>query len=143
MLTFAEAVAAHRAADFETARLGYEAALPKLNAALNLASLHYHHGQHDEAERLFRLIVAQRPGNADARYGLSLVLLATSRYAEGWALYEARRCRPNTFAPDTSSPEWQGDPVVRKHLVVCGEQGFGDQIQFARYLPELARRDVS
>lgn len=134
------AVAAHKAGDFETARRGYESFLPKLNAALNLAVLNQHQGDYALAEHILRQIVEQRPQHADARYSLSLCLLATRRYEEGWRLHDARRDRETIVDPDTSAPEWTGDEARGRRIVVCGEQGLGDQMQFARYVWALKAR---
>jgi hypothetical protein len=37
-------------------------------------------------------------------------------------------------------PRWQGEPLQGKTLLVWGEQGAGDILQFVRYLPRLAER---
>jgi len=137
---FTRAVAAHQAGDFEAARRGYEACLPKLNAFINLATLHTHHGYHAEAERLLRLILSQRPDNVGVQHSLAHCLLADEQYEEGWRLYEARRPAGVTVVPQTATPEWMGGPAAGGRIVVCGEQGDGDQLQFARYLWELRRR---
>jgi len=138
---FAPVVAAHLAGDFEAARRGYEAFLPKRNAYRNLATLHFQHGYMAKAERMFRHAISQYPDDMAMRHALCLLLLSVGRFEEGWPLYEARRAGSrNTLEPVTDIPEWMGGPIAGKRIVVCGEQGFGDQIQFARYVWELQRR---
>lgn len=133
-LTFAEAVAAHHAGDFETARRGYEAFLPKRNALQNLAVLYGQNGFHPAAEQILRLILDQYPNDLWAQFTLADSLLASGQFEEGWRLFEARRqFTQNTVEPTTSAPEWLGEDPAGKRIVVCGEQGHGDQIQFARY----------
>jgi hypothetical protein len=77
---------------------------------------------------------------AEARFSQALAGLRDGRFAEAWPLYEARKELPriSLFRPITSSPEWQGEDLRGKRIVVCAEQGFGDQIMWGRYLPLLS-----
>jgi hypothetical protein len=60
----------------------------------------------------------------------------------GWMLLEARRAIPGarTPQPGFAFPEWRGEPLAGRRIVVVGEEGAGDQIMFARYVPQLQRR---
>lgn len=42
--------------------------------------------------------------------------------------------------PETPAPEWRGEDIRDRAVVVCAEQGYGDQMMFARYLPFLEER---
>lgn len=69
-------------------------------------------------------------------------LLAVGRYGEGWPLMEARiALRPDLVAPiNVDFPEWKGEPLAGKTILVWLEQGFGDQIMFVRFARQLADR---
>jgi hypothetical protein len=136
---FETAVAAHAAGDYDAAIRGYRAVLHLKNARHNLGALLNQLGRLDEAETTLRPIVEQFPDFAPSRFSLAMALLGMGRYGEGWALYESRRDvgNPGIFDPVTAIPEWLGEPLGAQRIVVCAEQGYGDQIMFARYLEPL------
>ncbi|OIR07948.1 photosystem I assembly protein Ycf3 [mine drainage metagenome] len=111
-------------------------------AANSLGILLLQQARHDEAEAAFRQAIALNPGFAQAHFNLSLVLLAQGRLAEGWAEREWRlaggvdgagaRCFPQ--------PAWTGEDLAGKTIVLYGEQGFGDSLQFVRFAEAVARR---
>jgi hypothetical protein len=87
------------------------------------------------------------PESADASWNYSLLLLRQGRFEHGWPAYESRYCPNNTITNSEArrlskedprwSRQWRGEPLENKSLVVWPEQGFGDEIQFVRYLPHL------
>nr|MBV6630136.1 tetratricopeptide repeat protein [Oceanococcus sp. HetDA_MAG_MS8] len=101
----------------------------------------------DEAEAHYRRALDIDPEHADSRWGLGLLRLAQGDFAEGWPLYEARyhanKTRRNVIPPSLPFPQWQGEDLRGKRLLVMGEQGFGDQIQFARYLTQIKQSGAS
>jgi tetratricopeptide (TPR) repeat protein len=143
MEVFDRAVQAHRSGDHAAAeRLFREATAWGFN---NLAILKTELGAYAEAVALYRDAVAVDPTHDEAIYGLSLLLLAAGDYAEGWRLYEARRRLERIYTPAVRPilPEWQGEPLSGRRIAVFGEQGFGDQILFARFLRELEQRGAT
>lgn len=66
-------------------------------------------------------------------------LLLEGRYEEGFAALEERPSRFNRPARQTGAPEWAGEPIDGKHILVWGEQGLGDEIQMVRFVRELKR----
>lgn len=95
-----------------------------------------------EAEREFRRVLETEPGHASAELNLGLLLLTEGDFAAGWPYYESRWKMPQLAEkrPPLSTSVWNGQPLDGKTLFVFSEQGFGDNLQFARYLIELKRR---
>lgn len=78
-----------------------------------------------------------------AHANLGLLLLLTEDYQKGWGEYDWRMQRPdwrkvNPVYPDV--PRWDGSATRDRTILVQAEQGFGDIIQFVRYLPLVATR---
>jgi tetratricopeptide (TPR) repeat protein len=119
---------------------------PSAGAFINLGVLHRHRHQWADAEAAYRSALAIEPENASARMNLGFLLLATGRLAQGWLLHEARyapqRLQSDSKPPRVSWPQWQGEPLQGKSLVLWPEQGHGDWIQFVRFVPLLRERGV-
>jgi len=96
-------------------------------------------GRPAEALYHYRRAVALDPANPVARVNLATLLLTLGHYEEGFAEYEHRLALPGVRHPPAGLPRWQGGPVPPR-LLVTSEQGFGDILQFARFLPLLTGR---
>ncbi|MDE1994265.1 MAG: hypothetical protein KGI75_17305, partial [Rhizobiaceae bacterium] len=81
------------------------------------------------------------PTMAAAHFELSEALLASGQFEEGWAEYEWRFDLPSAppLMPKKDRPLWDGKPMPNGTLVLIADQGFGDSIQFCRYIPEVAK----
>jgi ADP-heptose:LPS heptosyltransferase len=100
-------------------------------------------GRLKEAEQFERRAVALAPDYPAFRHDLALNLLAQGRYREAWPLYTARaevQSLNGGFPRQVPSQRWRGESLEGKHIVILPEQGFGDQIQFFRFIPELQKR---
>lgn len=97
-------------------------------------------GRIDEAMAAFDKALALDGEEVDALLGRARALLLAGRLAEGWPAYGARRRKPGDWLPATDKPAWDGAPLAGRRILVYGEQGFGDVLQFARYLPLVAKR---
>jgi tetratricopeptide (TPR) repeat protein len=85
-----------------------------------------------------------KPDHAEAHANRAFALLAGGEYREGFLEYEWRwKCKGfSNAARDFGQPLWTGrtDELKDKTILIHAEQGFGDVIQFARYLPLVAQR---
>jgi len=136
--------ALHGLRRFDDAIAAYQRALnlqPHFADALaNLGTTLHHSGAFDEGIATLRHALALAPHHANAHSGLGILLLMRGDLAEGWDEYEWRLRSTERTGPRFPERPWTGESLVGKHIYVQAEQGFGDSLQFARYLPLLAAR---
>ena len=79
------------------------------------------------------------PKNITTRFNLAVTYLLKGDYAQGWPAYEARWDYEHLAGtePKFSQPRWRGEELAGKTILVVGEQGHGDNIQFVRFLWNL------
>jgi tetratricopeptide (TPR) repeat protein len=79
------------------------------------------------------------PRNITTRFNLAVTYLLKGDYAQGWPAYEARWDYEHLAGtePKFSQPRWHGEALAGKTILVVGEQGHGDNIQFVRFLWNL------
>lgn len=126
----------------EAALLAAAERAPGATAFHNVGGLYWRTGRLEEAAAAYRRALAMEPHHTGARVNLGNVLLALGDDA-GWALYDDRDERRTTQAHKLGFPEWRGEPLDGKRLFVWTEQGLGDQIFAARYLPMLGAASVT
>lgn len=100
-------------------------------------------GRYDEAIDAYDRVLQRTPMDAGAVYAMCDMALGGGDFEQGLELYEARHAVHRPFAPPSSAPVWNGEPLQGKTILVQGEQGFGDLFQFCRFVPELAARGAS
>ncbi|MCQ9155570.1 tetratricopeptide repeat protein [Acidomonas methanolica] len=129
---------------FEDARLEAETAT-LLSPASRVA---YHNLGHallnldrsEDAVAAFDRALDILPTEPRTRFSRSTALLKAGNFAEGWKDYEYRWQDCQVMRTDLSAPLWQGEDLHGKSILLHGEQGFGDSLQFIRFAEELNRR---
>lgn len=101
-------------------------------------------GQFADAGAAYRQAIEMAPAYAGAQVSLAALLLSLGQFDEGWQLFEARYEHESFVHAASRSrlacPQWTGDALAGKSLLVWQEDGMGDMIQFARYLPLIKAR---
>jgi Flp pilus assembly protein TadD len=97
----------------------------------------------DDACRTFRTSIELSPDFALGRFNLGTTLLLAGRYVEGWTGYGQHVRVSGTRAPGPPATEWDGQPIRGRRLLVYADQGLGDTIQFARFLPLCKQRSAA
>jgi len=97
----------------------------------------------EDAAAVYREVLRLDPDNAKAAWQLAHVELQCGDFASGWARREARWNMPDFSAdyPRFAEPKWLGkEDIAGKTILIEEDEGFGDTIQFARYVPMVAAR---
>jgi tetratricopeptide (TPR) repeat protein len=131
--------------DLDQAEAAYRHALKLrpdyLEVYCNLGHLFYFKGLWDQAEAVYHDVLARKPDHPQAHWSLALIYLSRGDYQRGWDHYEWRwRVKELRMRRRTDAPRWDGGDLNGRAILIHNEQGFGDTIQFIRYLPEVARR---
>lgn len=108
----------------------------------NLGIIHYDRLEIAEAMAAERRALELNPSMPSAHFELGESLLLTGQFAEGWEEYEWRFQLPTAppLLPPGDHRQWDGQPMADGTLMLIGDQGFGDTIQFARYIRLAAER---
>jgi len=108
-------------------------------AWLSLGTAHHALGAHQAAVRAFDQALRLRPDLASAHMNRALAWLTLGDFERGLPEYEWRLETMAQRAAQTL-PRWNGEPIEKRTLFVHAEQGFGDTLQFVRFVPLAAQR---
>jgi tetratricopeptide (TPR) repeat protein len=125
--------------NFEDAVIRYQRALEVLpqsatlhnNIAFTLTCM----SRYDEADAHLRRAIELAPDLSNAYKLLGMSELRRGNFRRGWAYYEHRKTTASGLRdyPQLDLPEWKGEPLDGRRLLLAREQGAGDQLQFVRY----------
>src|SRR5262249_11873152 len=99
-------------------------------------------GEWGGAMRAYRQARALKPNVAKFRHYIGLLHLLDGQFSEGWPLYENRWQTSALIKAHRNfqQPMWRGEPLNGKRILLHAEQGLGDTLQFARYVPLVSER---
>jgi hypothetical protein len=108
-------------------------------AHFDLGNILYSLGRTAEAQASYRTAVRLRPEMPRVHFRLGMALLKAGQFEEGWQEFE-RRWRVADTIPPFCEPSWNGEPVGDRDLLLFAHEaeGYGDTIQFCRYVPRIA-----
>jgi Tfp pilus assembly protein PilF len=112
-----------------------------VNALYNRANVLCELRRTDESLAAFAATLALDPAHAGAHWNEGLARLLLGDFETGWKKYEWRWQTESQKQQrrDFAQPVWLGNgPLAGKIILVHAEQGYGDTLQFVRYLPKLA-----
>jgi Flp pilus assembly protein TadD len=94
-------------------------------------------GRHGEAAAAFTRALEADPGYHQARWDRARSMLYLGNYGRAWPDYEVRLVSGQMPVRAAAGQRWDGSPYPGKHLALLVEQGFGDTLWVARYLPHV------
>ena len=109
-----------------------------LDVLSNLGGMFVNVGEPEKAEKIFKRLFEISKDHGSSKWNYSLVCLEQDRFAEGFDYYEAGLKTKDRKYKDYKLPEWDGSYC--DSIVVCGEQGIGDEIMFSSILEDLATK---
>jgi Flp pilus assembly protein TadD len=104
-----------------------------VDAHVKLGAVLFESGRPDEAAACLRHAVTLAPHHAEAHSYLAMALLAQGHLPEGFAEFEWRRALLGFPSLPDTIPEWRGGMLTGRTILLYGEQGLGDVLQFVRY----------
>jgi tetratricopeptide (TPR) repeat protein len=96
-------------------------------------------GRHADALASYGRALALNPDYAPAHLNRAITLLLTGEFDKGWEEYEWRFAAAR-YHRNFDQPLWSGEPLSGRSILIHAEQGFGDTLQFLRYVPAVAER---
>lgn len=136
--------------EFEVAVYAYNKAIelnPKGEFYRGLAKAYRKSGRYDRSEQALKIAIEKNPEDHDAHFGLAYTYFHLEKYPEAigefewrWKTKDMVKHRKDLY-PIFDAPAYDGQDLSDKTLLLHTEQGFGDNLQFARFI-DLVRPKV-
>lgn len=111
-------------------------------ACNNLGAVYYERGETEKAREMYQKALQLNPDFDLAHWNLASAMLLEGNLKLCWDSYERRLSALQMKTHQLPYPSWDGSPLDGKTLLVCAEQGVGDEIMFASCLHDLAAPDA-
>ena len=109
------------------------------SADYNIAVSSQKLGEYDEAEKHYKKMLEKFPNDVDTKTSLGMLYLKQKKFREGYDLFYKRSSRN---VSKMTSNMWQPGEKLDEEIIIICDQGFGDHIQFIRYLPFLKNKKI-
>jgi len=133
--------------DFDSSKICFEKAL-KINpnyidALLNFGNLNNSQRNYKDSHKMFDKILELDKENSSAKFNKSLVYLSEKDYKNGFLYYEYRKLRKDFIERRFEKEELNTNEISGKTIFVWDEQGYGDTIQFGRFVNDLHKKGAN
>jgi Flp pilus assembly protein TadD len=106
----------------------------------NLGAIHQRQGEIDQALAAYERALQLQADYPQAQLNRGIVRLLLGDFENGWPDYESRLAQPGVVEPAIPRPRWDGTALQGRTILLRGEQGLGDVMQFIRYAPLVKER---
>lgn len=110
-----------------------------LNANYNIATAYQKLGEYEKAEEYYKKFLQIFPNDNNGNISLGMCYLAQKKFRDGYELVYKRK---NSIAEKYTNNLWQPEKPLDKEVVIIADQGFGDKIQFIRYISFLKEHKI-
>ncbi|SDL39257.1 Glycosyltransferase family 9 (heptosyltransferase) [Maridesulfovibrio ferrireducens] len=110
-----------------------------IDAYYNLGLVLQDMGKIDEAIQIFDFCLKSKPDDVRINWDRALALLSKGDFIQGFEAYEYRWYRNELNERHFKQPLWDGSPLNGRRIFLYSEQGFGDTLNFCRYVAEVAK----
>ncbi len=107
---------------------------------LNVGLAHEDRGEYAEALACYTRALELDPSYRETRLNSTVTRLTMGDWPGGWPVEGWQALAGEEPPRDLGKPRWDGRVLEGKTILVCAEQGYGDTIHFARYLPMVRER---
>ncbi len=109
------------------------------SADYNIAVAYQKLGEYKKAEEYYKKFLQKFPNENTGLISLGMCYLAQKKFEEGYSLVSART---GGIGDKYTKNLWKSGTPLDKDIVIIADQGFGDRIQFVRYLPFLKEHNI-